>query len=364
MKRAKGLKRRRGGTPRLVRLILVVALVVLGGFVVTTAAGGIGTLVGALQASMSGFVGKLTTTPEPSATHFIVSDAPLIAPPFEPYTGQPTVDLLVTVPSIALGNSGARLRVYLTLEGQAPAPIAELPMGGTIRMVVPVELTPGRNDFHATILESGVESDQSPIVTFILDTEAPTFVLASPVDTETVNADTVTIKGTTQARTAILVRNGTNGTSISGQAGSDGLFSMDLPLEAGPNAITISGIDPAGNRGELALSVMRGDGTLTATLTASAYRIATTSLPVSIQLGVRVLNPDGQALPDAAVTFTLTVPGIPPVAKDGVTDADGRATFTTTLPAGVTVGTGLATVLVGTIDFGSTSAQKTITIIP
>ena len=62
------------------------------------------------------------------------------------------------------------------------------------------------------------------------------------------------------------------------------------------------------------------------------------------------------------MTFTLTVPGIPPVSKEAVTLGDGRSTYTTTLPTGVTAGAGLGTVLVATDSFGTTSAQKTITI--
>ena len=344
-------------------MLLVFALVVLGGAVYLTAGGGFGVLTGALGTSFSGFLDKFTATPQPSATEFLASDAPVIALPSEPYTNQPRVDLQITVPSIEVGNTAARLRIYLALEGQSPVRIAEVPMGSTIRLIVPVDLNPGRNDFHATVAQAGVESEPSPVVTFILDTDPPEILLTSPTDGETVNNETVTLLGKTQPRTTLLALNAANGTSISGQAGSDGTFTLDLPLEAGPNAITITGRDPAGNIGALDLSVVRGSGQLTATLTASAYRISTASLPVSLQLTVLVLDPDSQPLPGTTITFTLTVPGIPPIAKDSVTGADGRATFTTTLPTGVTVGAGLATVLVATTEYGTTSAQKTITIV-
>ncbi len=363
LNRSKGLDGRRRGIPWSARLLLVIALVALGGAVLVTAGGGVGALIGVLQTSVSGFVERVTATPEPSASDFIASDAPVIASPSEPYTRITTADLQIAVPAVVVGNTAARLRIYVTLDGQSPVRIAEVPTGGTIRMIVPVELAPGRNDFYATIVEAGVESEASPIVTFILDTEPPTFVLTSPEDAGTVNSPTVTVKGTSQARTSLLVRNDTNGTSITGQAGSEGTFSLDLPLEPGPNAIRISGTDPAGNAGELLLTVNRGDGTLTATLSASAYRISAASLPASIQLGVLVLDPDGVALADAVITFNLTVPGIPPISKDALTNVSGRATFTTTLPVGVTAGAGLATVLVATVEHGATSAQKTITIV-
>lgn len=362
LKQAKGLGSRRRGIPLPTRLLLIAAVAVLGVVVFMTATGGISAMVGALGSSLSGFVDRITSTPAPSASAVVVADAPVIAAPTEPYTNQPTADLDVTVPQAVVGNDTIHVRVYQTLEGQQPAPIAELPVGSTVHLIIPVTLTQGRNDFDATIVDGGVESAPSPVVTFILDTEAPTITLTSPKDGATVNSATVTLTGATQARTTLLARNDANGSSISGQAGPDGTFSLDLPLEPGPNAIKISATDPAGNPGTLSLSVVRGNGQLTAALTASSYQISVSALPVALQMSVLVTNPDGQPLPGATITFTLTVPGIPPISKDTVTGADGRATFTTTLPQGVTAGAGLATVLVATDQFGSTSAQKTITV--
>ncbi|HSO29740.1 MAG TPA: hypothetical protein VLS28_07535, partial [Candidatus Sulfomarinibacteraceae bacterium] len=361
LKQARGLDRRRRGLPLPARLLLVVAVVVLGGAVFVTATGGIGSLVGALGTSLVGFVDDISATPVPSSSAIVIADAPVIASPTEPYTNQPLVDLEVTIPDEYVGDPAVRVRVYLALEGQEPAPITETTVGSTIRLIVPVELTPGRNDLSATIVEAGIESEASPIVTYVLDTEPPAFVLSSPKDGVTVNRPDVAIIGTTQPRTTLLARNEANGTSISGQASADGTFSLDLPIETGPNGIRLTGRDPAGNEGELIFSVVRGSGSLTATLTASAYRVSVASMPVSLQLNVLVTDPDGRPLEGAIVTFNLTVPAIPPVATEAVTGGDGRATFTTTLPAGVTVGAGLATVVVATADFGTTSASKTIT---
>ncbi|TAJ99969.1 MAG: hypothetical protein EPO36_10345 [Chloroflexota bacterium] len=365
LKQPRGIAGRRRGLPLPARILLVAAVVVLGGAVYVTATGGIGSLVNALGSSLSGFVDELTATPTPSSTPIVIADAPVIASPTEPYTNQPRADLEVTVPDEYVGDPEVRVRIYLTLEGVPPTTIAEAPVGSTIRLIVPVDLTPGRNSFSATIVEAGIESEASPIVTFILDTEPPAFVLASPQDGQTVNRDSVAITGTTQPRTRILARNEANGTSISGLAeATDGTFTVELPLEPGPNGIRLSGTDPAGNPGELIFSVVRGSGELSANLTASSYRISVASLPVSLQMSVLVTDPDGIPLEGATVTFSLTVPGIPPVAKEAITGGDGRATFTTTLPTGVTTGSGLATVLVVTDAFGSTSTQKTITIVP
>ena len=151
---------------------------------------------------------------------------------------------------------------------------------------------------------------------------------------------------------------------ITGTAGTDGMFTLSLALGTGINEITISGTDPAGNVKEMVLTVRRGNGKLTATLGATAYRISVAKLPQDLTLRVTVSDPDGNALVGAAVTFTLSIPGIPTVTADEVTDKNGRASFTTSVPAGADPGQGLATVLVSSDQFGSTQDQSVITIQP
>ena len=361
LRQARGLDKRRAGIPLPARLLLVVAVVALGFAVFMTATGGIGSLVSALGTSLAGVVNRVTATEQPSATPVVLAGTPTIASPTEPYTNLGTADLEINVPSEFVGNPTVRIRIYLALEGQQPAPIAEVPVGSTVTLIVPVDLTPGRNDLSATIVEDAVESSFSPVVTYIYDKDPPKIVLSSPKDGATINKATVTLTGTTQPRTTLVARDSANGISISGAAGTDGTFSMDLPIGPGSNPIKITGTDPAGNIGDLSLTVVGGSGKLTAVLSSSTYRVSISTLPRSIQLSVLVTNPDGNPLAGASVTFTLTVPGLQPIAKDAVTGADGRAVFTTTLPTGVTAGAGLATVLVATDSFGTTSAQKTIT---
>jgi hypothetical protein len=346
------------------RLLLGVAVAALGVVVFAAATGGIGSLVSALGSSFGNFFGDILATPSPSATGVIVVDSPIITPPTEPYTNQTSVDLDISLPEAVAGNSAAAVRIYLTLEGQSPTPIKQAPVGPTTRLIVPVDLTPGRNDFSATIVEGDSESESSPVITFILDQDPPPIKVTSPKDGETINADTVTITGTTQGRSSISARNEANGISVVGSAESDGSFSISLPLDPGPNGIHLGATDPAGNASELVLNAVRGSGSLTATLSASAYRISVAGLPATIQLVVLVTDPNGQPLEGASVTFSLTMPGIPPLTFDTATAGDGRSTFSTTLPQSVTAGAGNATVLVTTTDFGSTSDQRTITIVP
>ena len=54
---------------------------------------------------------------------------------------------------------------------------------------------------------------------------------------------------------------------------------LSLPIATGTNQITIDGTDPAGNVSETALTVRRGTGKLTVSLSASAYQISASPCP-------------------------------------------------------------------------------------
>jgi hypothetical protein len=75
-----------------------------------------------------------------------------------------------------------------------------------------------------------------------------------------------------------------------------------------------------------------------------------------------VTDPDGRALAGAKVTFTLSLPGIATITRDGRTNSSGRAVFETTIPRAATRGQGLAAVLVKTSEFGSIDDRTVITI--
>ncbi len=324
---------------------------------------GLGIVANSIGSTVSGFVSDVTSTPSPEPSIAAITDPPSIVQPPEPYTTLDTVDLEVTVPPDLAGDPTYRIKVYLTLPDEDPAAIGDSPIAEGTRTIIPVQLSKGINDFSATIIGPGGESDPSAIVRFVFDASAPKITITSPKDNAVVNGTRVRIKGKTQARSTLLARNESSGSSVGGTAGSDGRFSLDLILSTGINKIAITSTDPAGNTAETNLTVRRGSGDLTVNLTSSDYRVSRSSLPEAVTLTATVTDPDGKALAGANVTFTLSIPGIPTVTIDGVTGANGRATFKTTIPKGATRGQGNATVLVTTTDFGSTEDYTVITIV-
>jgi hypothetical protein len=345
--------------------MLVAAVVGLGVIVLYTATGGLSRAVATLGSSLGGMLDRLTVTTTPAPSGSIFAESPIIEPPAEPYINQDSIDLVLTVPSEVVGKN-TRVRLYVALANKAPSQTHEdVPVGSTARVVIPgVELTKGINDFTATLLgPDDVESEQSPVVRYVYDSAKPKVVLTSPRDGATINRDTVRITGKTQGRSSLVARNSANATTISGTAAANGTFTLNLPLDIGSNAITITATDPAGNVGQLVLSVQRGSGELTAVLTSSIYRIRIDRLPEPIELEVLVTDPDGKPLEGARVTFSLTIPGIAPLTFEAETGGDGRATFRTVVPKGAAAGTGPASVLVRTREFGRVTDRTVITML-
>ena len=350
--------------PLSARLILAAAVAVLGVAVLYTATGGLGQAVASLGSTLGGFVDDLTATPPPRETPVPVLDAPRIAPPAEPYTNLGTVDLSISVPRDVVGVEDARVRIYLALEGLEPAPLQDVPPpGSTPQLIVPVELTAGSNTFTATVVRPGVESAPSAPVQFILDQAPPPITLIRPTDGATVNATTVELVGTSQPRTTLLARNETNGSSLSATAAADGTYAIVLPLDEGENALSVHATDPAGNVADATLTVVRGTGRLTSRLAVSSPRLRVEDLPIEVELSALVSNPDGQPLPGAGLTFTLSVPGIRTITSEALTGGDGRASFRTAIPEGALPGQGIATVFVTTADFGTTSDRAVVTVV-
>jgi hypothetical protein len=354
--------RRSRGIPLVGRLALAAGIFAVGVGVIYLGAGGLGTVAGALGSTVSDFIAGVTATPVPSPTPVVTSEAPRIESPTEPYTNEESVDLVVTVPASLAGDPDHRIRVYLALKDQAPAPIQEAPLASTPQTIIPVTLTKGVNDFSVTLVGPGGESESSALVRWVLDQAAPAVRLSAPKDGSVINRKAVTLEGRTQGRTTLIARNQETGDSVSTTAATDGTFALSLPIATGGNLLKITATDPAGNVNELELTITRGSGQLRAALSASAYSVSQAALPQAIELIVNVDDPDGRPLADAQITFTLTIPGVQPVRGDAITDANGRAVFATTIPAGASRGSGSAAVLVETTEFGRTNDEQPITI--
>jgi hypothetical protein len=354
------------GLPLFAKAFLALAVVALGASILWIGSGGIGPFVASVANGFGGFVdqvgnavGASSPTPPPS-----VSDAPMILAPDEAYTNLETVDVSVNVPAAVVGVEGYSVRIWVTLKDAAPAVLAEVDVGPTATLVIPgVQLASGRNDLQASIVGPAGESDRSPVVAWVLDQVAPKITITSPKANASVSKTSVVIKGKTQARTTIVIRNDANSATASTEADKDGLFEATVAIAAGVNAITLTATDPAGNTNSKAITVRKGSGKLQVQLSGSVYRFKASKLPRNVTFTVVVTGPDGRRVKGATALFTVTVPGLEAIVSAEVqTGSDGSASFSTKIPKGALPGSGLASVLVTTDDYGTATDRQVLTV--
>ena len=355
------------GLPLAAKAVLGLAVVALGAVVLFTLNGALPRIVSTVGDAVSGITGAVLPSPStPSPSPAVIPVSPVLDKPCQVSTNQATVTITGSVPASLVGpRTGVTIRLYVAYPQKQPVMVREVPLGETPSFTIPdVTLQPGHNDFSATVVGPGGESEASSIVTYVLDTTPPKITISAPVDKSTVNADSVTIVGKTQGRSAITARDAANGRTAIGVADGTGAFSVVMQLVDGTNAISLTATDPAGNATTTEVTVLRGTGALKVVLSASSYRISAAKLPRTLELRAVVTNPEGNNLPGRDITFTISIPGVPLITGQATTDATGLAIFRTPIPAGATPGSGPATAFLTTPEFGDASAQVVITIIP
>lgn len=354
------------GLPIAAKAALGVSVLALVAVVLFTIMGALPGIVATVGGAVSGIAGAVVPSLSPSATLAVVPVSPVLDAPAQASTNQPSVTVTGSVPaSVAGQRASLRIRLYVALPRKEPVQVREVPLGETPSFAISdVVLQAGRNDFSATVVGPGGESEASPIVTYVLDTTKPKITISSPTDKATVNDVSVTIVGKTQGRSTITARNAANShTSIATSDGA-GSFQVVITLADGTNPINLTVADPAGNVSTAIVTVRRGTGELKVVLNASSYRISAATLPRTVQLRAVATNPAGNGLAGRDITFTLSIPGVPLITGQETTDASGVAIFRSTIPAGATPGSGPGLAFLTTPEYGDASGRVVITIVP
>jgi len=349
------------------KAVLGLAVVALSAVVLFTILGALPRIVSTVGGIVSAIAGAVLPSPSPGPTLGIIPTSPVLDAPTEAATNQASVTVTGSVPaSISGQRAGLMIRLYVALPKMVPVQVREVPLGELPTFAIPdVALQPGRNDFSATVVGPGGEGEASPIVTYVLDTTKPTLAISSPKDKTAVNGASVTIVGTTQGASTISARNEANGRTAVGAADASGSFQVLVPLADGPNAISVTATDPAGNAATAVLTVQRGTGKLKVTLTASASKISAKQLPSMLKLSAVATDPGGRSMAGRDITFMLLIPGVSPITVPETTNASGVAVFGTLIPAGATPGKGTGTAVLTTPEYGNASSDPVvITITP
>jgi len=151
----------------------------------------------------------------------------------------------------------------------------------------------------------GHQGDATAI--FTIDKTPPGLTVAEPADNATLNASTVTVRGTT---TGGAVKVTVNAVAIT--LATDGSFVTTLPLDLGPNAIFVSAFDAAGNNAAVTREVVRDDNRPGLVLTTPGNGMVTNHTTITVagqvltsSFGKHVTINNTDVTPDATGAFRV-----------------------------------------------------------
>jgi hypothetical protein len=312
-------------------------------------------LIGQIAGAFNGAVTRLSSqgpgTAPPSGAAL---DTPVLdVPSNDGYTKQVSMPIVGSVPGATVSKTGYTVLVYVVGSNGARNEIARVTVGATTRFSTPpATLTEGQNTFVATLSGPNGEGQESPPITYILDTKLPKVSITSPAAGARVSAASIDLTGTSDAGATIFVRNRavTGGAPNSAVVGSDGKFKLTVRVVAGLNTIDLTSTDQAGNATNTSLSVKRDYGQLAAHLSVIPSKFASSS-QATLKLTMRATSFNGNPLANAKASFTVTIQGLGPiVSPDVTTDAKGTAVWEVSVSQ-ATPGIGQAAVVV-TSDAG------------
>ena len=282
--------------PIIVRIALSLAIIGLGAGILYIVAGGLKTVAGGVGTTLTGFVDDVTATPSPSPSIAVVSGAPSLESADEPYTSSPQVDLVVTVPASMVGDPTHRIRVYLALLNQKPSPLMEVPIGPTAKTASRSSSPRASTTSPCRSSGDGGESEPSAVVRYVLDnSQAEGDDHLAEGQRGRQRQERRPSRARRRAARRCIARNETNGATSAGTAETDGTFTLSIPIATGQNTIDIDGDRPGRQRQhDASLTVRRGNGKLTASLSASALPGSRKALPEAIRLTVTVDRPRRQ----------------------------------------------------------------------
>lgn len=350
------------------KVLLLAGLLGLGAVAIVLGGGTLGRIAAGLGGAVDHAFGGLLPLDSPGAsTSSVAIDAPQLDAPISAYTQVPSVDITGHLPSGVAGTDD-KVNIYVggALRASQPVPTTnDFAVAG-------VPLVEGPNVITATIATSDGASEPSAPISITFDDVAPPLTFTSPKNGASVTTATVAVKGTTQAGATVTIRDINTGGSTSIVAGANGAFAAMVTLAEGSNSLTVTAVDPAGNRTSKTLTVVRGSGALTAKLTLSWYT-ASNKHDLSKILAATIVIDDANGHPvtvAGTAIFTISAPGQgtivsgdPPIAL-----TKGAASWSTTIArldssaAQQLPAPGLVTVVVTLADGRSISATAAFTV--
>ncbi|MUV37304.1 Bacillopeptidase [Lentibacillus sp. JNUCC-1] len=179
-------------------------------------------------------------------------DAPNLEKPVinKPEFGELTNDASIELAGDATPDSA----IEITNNGEN---IGETEVDSAGQFTLNVDLDEGENKLRAIAVSGGTPVAASDPVSLVLDTKAPELTIDSPDDGETINEDTVLVKGTVSDDHLDWVR-----VNDEKAEPENGTFEVEVALKEGENKITAEAMDKAGNSSENSITVVYEKGNI------------------------------------------------------------------------------------------------------
>jgi hypothetical protein len=342
-----------------VRALLLAALLGLGALAILLGGGTLGRVTAGLGGAISSAFGGIIPVGAASASASQPGiPTPRLDPPISAFSQISTVDISGHLPGDVAGTTD-EIKVYV---GGEKAAQQQVPTTNDF-VVTGVGLAEGPNVITATLVTADGESGPSAPITITFDDVPPPLALSSPKDGASVATATVAVKGTTQPGATVTIHDANTGGSTSVVAVVSGAFAVTVTLAEGPNVMTITSVDQAGNRTTKTLTVVHGSGALKAKLTLSWVTMSSKKIGSS-PLAMTVVVDDDAGKPinvAASAIFTISPPGQPTTVTSPIALSHGVASWTKTL-TGAGQGAGFVTVTVTLGDGRKVTANGSFTI--
>ncbi len=314
-----------------VRALLLAALLGLGALAILLGGGTLGRVTAGIGGAISSAFGGIIPAGGPSASASQPGiPTPRLDPPVSAYTQISSADIAGLLPGDVAGTTD-EIKIYVGGELQKSQ---QVPTTNDF-VVTGVGLAEGPNVITATLVTADGESGPSAPITITFDDVPPPLAFSSPKDGASVATATVAVKGTTQPGATVTIHDASTGGSYSVVAAASGAFAANVTLAEGPNVMTITSVDQAGNRTTKTLTVVHGSGALKAKVTLSWVTISNKKIGSS-PLTITVVVDDAAGKPinvAATAVFTISPPGQSTIVSGApvITLNHGAASWTRTL---------------------------------
>jgi hypothetical protein len=292
--------------------------------------------------------GQAPASHRPGDTRLPTTQPAITSPRDGSVEGEWDIAVMVSVPQDPLPSRA--LWLVILSDGQEVKRVAKPGRGKSVE-VQGVPLEPGANLLTAALEGPGGLGPASAPVVVHQDRDAPELGVVSPENGTETYDDEVDVVISSEPGASLVVTNNATKRDNDYTVGPTGTQTVSVRLAVGKNRISVTSTDEADQKQDAAVMVVRKDDQPDIKL-GGTRQVKRSALPACLRIVVDVKDAEGEAIPEATVTFTLGGPGWQTKESVDTTNGNGRAVWTPDLLPGASDGAPRVTVEVVTPQGG------------